>query len=944
MASPLTPGEFEELEGLFHEAVGLSGPARTAFVAKLRTRSAVLAERLAALLAGDDANSAVVGQVIADTARGVVESEDALVGERFGAYRVDGVIGRGGMGAVYLGSRADDEFRQTVAIKTIPAGLESQERLERFRREREILARLNHPAIARLLDGGTGPRGVPFVVMEYVDGVPLTTYVGQRRLSVRQVIELFLELSDAIEFVHQNLVVHRDIKPANVLVTSGGRVKLLDFGIAKLTDELDAGARLTATSHTPMTPEYASPEQIQGWPVTTASDVYTLGALLYQLLTGERAMRSDSRSPFELAQEIVRRDPVAPSEAVRRAARAPGGSPGAQRKLARQLAGDLDRIVLMAMRKEPERRYSSVAAFSADLRAWLLGRPVRAQRDTWRYRVRKFVGRHPLASLASALFLVTLATFALITLRQKKLISQERDLAVVAERRASANAAFLTKLFATADPRQAGNKNVTASDLLQSGIAQLGADKELDLRVRGDLYLTLGLALANLEQLGPGIAAIRHSIEDRERAYGRDSLETAEALHRLGDVLRRANRFDEAFALLSEALAIRRRHVAGDSYELADSYNNLAILAIEMGKYREAEDLQSASVAMHARVHSSPGDDAVALSNLALLRYRQGRLKEGLELATRAHAELARTPDQSSTVWALASVGRIRREMGELRESDRLLETAREQALPLVGPTYSRVLGLERDLAFNRYLEGDYAEAERRFAELEPRTRRTLGAQSQATASLERQRGLLDRDLGRLDSAERRLRSALTHQLASKGPRHYLIPAYRRSLAEVLIDRGRLSEAEPQLRAALALLPDAETLPHVERARALILLARLLTLSHREPEAAASLHEARAILGATTGPDGPAFGVLLLEEARLAAARGDRSGSYGLLQESGRILSNRLPARQPDRVEVLSLLGQRPRRGRPSPPPPTWLRFQRFTSTTICVNECGGNA
>ncbi len=454
----MDPAEFAELDRLFHELVDRPADERAAVLGRVRARSPALAERLAAMLEGD-AGAESVGGAIAREFRAGVSATDPWLGERFGSYQTERVIGRGGMGAVYLARRVDAAFQQQVAIKTIPAGLASPVLLERFGREREILARLNHPNIARLLDGGTGPGGVPFVAMEFVAGVPITAYAADIRAGLRRRLGLFLDLCQAVAFVHRNLIVHRDIKPGNVLVTGDGHVKLLDFGIAKLTDELEPEAAQTATGQRAMTPEYASPEQILGQPVTIATDVYALGVLLYELVTGERPIQFDSKNLAGLAREIVDKTPILPSEAVRRRPASPSVFADPPARLARQLRGDLDRVVLMAMRKEPERRYASVVALADDVRAWLAGRPVAAQPDRWQYRMRKLVARHPVATAATALFAATVLVFTGVTLRQSRVIASERDNALLAMRRATATSDFLEQLFVAADPRQGGGRS-----------------------------------------------------------------------------------------------------------------------------------------------------------------------------------------------------------------------------------------------------------------------------------------------------------------------------------------------------------------------------------------------------------------------------------------------------------------------------------------------------
>jgi len=365
------------------------------------------------------------------------EQQRLLDDTSIGPYRVLRRIGQGGMGAVYLAQRDDAEFKQQVAIKLVKRGMDTEFVLRRFRNERQILAALNHPNIARLLDGGTTSDGRPYFVMEYIEGQPITHYADKHRLSTVDRLHLFQAVSAAVHYAHQNLVIHRDIKPSNILVTQDGTPKLLDFGIAKLLNP-DLAAHpieATAVAIRLMTPEYASPEQVKGEAITTASDVYSLGVLLYELLTGHRPYRIGSRTPHEVARVVCEEEPQKPSTAVRRVetyrnadgtasvtltpetvSRTRDGNPD---KLRRRLAGDLDNIVLMAMRKEPARRYASVDQLANDIRRHLEGRPVIARQDTIAYRAAKFIKRHKAGGLAALLILVSLIAGAVTTLRQR---------------------------------------------------------------------------------------------------------------------------------------------------------------------------------------------------------------------------------------------------------------------------------------------------------------------------------------------------------------------------------------------------------------------------------------------------------------------------------------------------------------------------------------------
>jgi non-specific serine/threonine protein kinase/serine/threonine-protein kinase len=354
------------------------------------------------------------------------EAPDPYVGKRIGRYRVVRQIGIGGMGAVYLAERADEEFRQQVAIKALRPGLEEGDILRRFLVERQTLAGLEHPNIVRLLDGGTTEDGRPYLVMDYVEGLPIDEYAQAHHLSVEARLELFRTVCAAVHYAHQNLVVHRDLKPSNIMVTADGVPKLLDFGIAKILtpEQPEKAAGLTQVGVRPMTPHYASPEQILGQPITTASDIYSLGVLLYRLLSGQHPYTFTSGAEAELVQLICQRETEKPSALVRRLARAPGEAPRIGDRqgeaLARRLAGDLDMIVMMALRKEPPRRYSSVEHLAEDLRRHLRGLPVTAQRDTLGYRGRKFVKRHRAAVAAAALVAVALVSSAIVSLEQKR--------------------------------------------------------------------------------------------------------------------------------------------------------------------------------------------------------------------------------------------------------------------------------------------------------------------------------------------------------------------------------------------------------------------------------------------------------------------------------------------------------------------------------------------
>jgi len=393
----LTEERWRRLEALFHAALDLTGPERELFIERETGTDADLQRELRAMLQHANRAADRIAATIERVAGHATDGQD-WIGRRFGPYRIVREIGRGGMGLVFEAWRDDAEYDKTVALKVAPDWRDLDRLRERFRIERQILARLEHPNIARFLDGGTD-HGIPYFAMEYIDGKPVTQWAQEKNLGLRERIGLFRDVCAAVRYAHENLVIHRDLKPANILVDRNNTPKLLDFGIATLLSPLAEEAAVT-TGVRLWTPDFTSPEQIRGGAVTIRTDVYSLGLVLYELLCGERAQVADTSSPLALDQSICETEPVPPS--TRTAARG-------EKNLSRQLKGDLDTIVAMAIRKEPERRYQSVAALDADLARFLSGRTVEARPSTARYRLSKWIRRHWLAAGAALLILVSIA-------------------------------------------------------------------------------------------------------------------------------------------------------------------------------------------------------------------------------------------------------------------------------------------------------------------------------------------------------------------------------------------------------------------------------------------------------------------------------------------------------------------------------------------------------
>jgi len=436
-------GNWQHIQELFHAAADLPPAEQGRYLDRACGGNAELRAEVASLLAADQSDGKRVATALEETARSLLDAVP-MVGARFGPWRVVREIGSGGMGSVYLVVR-DDGFHQHAALKLIKRGLDTAELLARFRRERQILANLDHPYIARLLDGGSTPEGRPYFVMEYVEGRTMADWVREAGPPVEERCRFFVKVCEAVACAHRNLVVHRDLKPGNIMVTPDGAPKLLDFGIARLLAPDAKGSTMETTlAHQPLTPEYASPEQVAGAPVTTATDVYSLGAILYELLSGAKAHRLKGTSAAEVQLAVCRTPLERPSVAV--AATAPGAP-----RLRRQIAGDLDNIVLMAMRKEPERRYSSVEQFAEDIGRYLDGQPVIARKDSLRYRGGKFIRRHRWALSAAAVSALSLVAGTVLAVSE-------------AEREAAARLVAESQRAVAETARQSAEREHAAAD------------------------------------------------------------------------------------------------------------------------------------------------------------------------------------------------------------------------------------------------------------------------------------------------------------------------------------------------------------------------------------------------------------------------------------------------------------------------------------------------
>ncbi len=735
----MNPDRWRRVKELFQQALDRPVDERDAFIDAATTEDEPLRREVRTLLSSHDSSSEFLNEPPSAAAAEVTAQRDVAsrVGERIGPYKVLRLIGRGGTGSVYLAVRDDDEFQRRVAIKLVRRGMATSDILRRFRSERQILASIDHPYIARLLDGGSTDEGVPYFVMEYIEGEPINVYCDSNRLSIEERLELFCQACSAVQVAHQNLVVHRDIKPGNILVSADGVPKLLDFGIAKLLNpELSAGVHdPTLLELRVMTPEYASPEQIRGAAITTASDVYSLGVLLYELLTGRRPYQLDNLAIPDMELVVCTTQPSRPSDAVPQTDTAPSVEGLATRldaaavaeargeapeRLRRVLAGDLDNIVLMALRKEANRRYSSVEHFADDIRRYLKGLPVMARTDTVGYRVGKFVGRHRLAvavSVMAAVFGLALATTIVVQAGQ---VAAERDRAQRAAARATAVSDFLQEIMASADPIEGLGRDVTVIESVEAAVPRIDATFANQPDLQAAVRHTIGTTFSRLGRLAEAEEQLRSALAIRKEIDGSPNLDVAATLNSLGEVLYDRGDVDGAEQLYRQALEMREGLLGTEHADVAWVLDNVANTAHDRGDLEQAESMYREVLRIRRSVLRPEHQDiASSLNNLASIHHDREELddaerlyRESLALSRRALGD--EHPDVATSLTNLAA---LLLDLQRSDEAEPLLREALDMNRKLLGARHPGVVNALENLAALLEERGAAAEARELYSE-----------------------------------------------------------------------------------------------------------------------------------------------------------------------------------------------------------------------------------
>jgi serine/threonine protein kinase len=870
---PLSPDRWRVLSPYLDEALAMSSGSRAGWLAGICARDAALGADLESLLAEHDElrDSGFLEQEI-PVFPSAVEAP-SLEGQVLGAYRLISLIGRGGMGSVWLAERCDGRFEGRAAVKLLNFALVGRAGEERFRREGNFLARVTHSHIARLIDAGVSGAGQPYLVIEHVNGQPIDRYCNEQGLGIESRIGLFLDVVEAVAHAHANLIVHRDIKPANVLVSVEGEVKLLDFGIAKLLDaDAEAGesrateaSPLTREAGAALTPQYAAPEQLVQGQVTTATDVYALGVLLYVLLSGQHPAGAATASPVTLIRAIAEVEPRRMSDAVAGGAETPEdlARHAALRgttvsRLRRTLQGDLDTIVAKALKKNASERYVSVTALADDLRRFLRHEPISARPDTLRYRTTRFVRRHARGLAAAAAVVLTLG--GLTTFYTNRLAA-ERDRAQREAAKAARVSEALSGLLRGADPiaNRATPDGFTVTGLLDAATSRVENELADQPDAQAEIFTIIGRMYRRVGIYDKAQQLLERALASGRAAFGPEHASVAQTLNDLGGLAAEKGDYQTAAASLESALSIRRRVYGPEHTNVADTLAELGRIYQDQGLNDRAEPLHREALAIRRNALGDlHGETAVSLSDLA-------------------------------------SVLRLD---GDLDGADALLRQSLEVNRRTRGDAHAMTATTMHDVALITAAKGDSASAEALFRTAMDIHRKTLGENHPLVAVTLNSLSRIMRDQGRDDEAARALDAALDIARPALGSEHQLTAIYTLNLAAVHLARKEPAAAEPLAREGLRVrLASPQTIPNRRRifpdddwsiSAAKGLLGAVLTALARYSAAEEVLLEARRDLNRSSPPPSRDLHAVMTRLSELYTAWGkhDEAARYRALLAS----------------------------------------------------------
>jgi eukaryotic-like serine/threonine-protein kinase len=926
-----------DVRALFERLVETPSTERPVVLERAREQDLHLAAEVEALLQAHGRGDSLFDQPILERFVSTEAPHAGMEGRTLGAYRLLRKIGEGGMGEVYEAVRLDPSYEKRVAVKVIRGSFVSQALAERFHQERQILAALEHPGITRILDGGLTEEGSPYLVMDFVAGLPIDRHCAAKGLDTAERLALFHSVCAAVQHAHRNLIVHRDIKPANILVTDDGTVKLLDFGIAKVLGGPAAFPAQATNSLVMFTPDYASPEQVLGRPVTTATDVYLLGVLLYELLTDRHPHRKADVPTHEVMRAVCEDEPAKPSSIVKR------------------LQEDLDHIVLKALQKDPTRRYPTVDALLDDLTRHRQHQPVLARRPTWGYRSRRFVQRHRVSVAAAVIVALALAGGLVAALWQARVASTQA-------RRAEEVKRLLADVFRQADPGQAAGRELSAREVIDLGAGRVATELRGQPELRAEMMTLLGKIYTGLgaydraEPLLREAVALRRSgnegelpladsldaygvflnekgdkeesertlrtaLDLRERRLGPEHAAVGASLSHLADVLRSRAKYAESETVFMRAIAVQRKALGDSHRDVADSLEGLAWTVGNEAQLERAGALRREALAMRRSVLGDEHPDVLrSLTQVAVTAFDKSDYVEAESLYRQALALGRKTlgPDHPYNLEAMQGLSTVLVHQGREAEAEPILRETLALRAKRFGPRNPQLLDTLNSLAWSVLNQGRADEAERLFSEALAIAEEHFGPQHHEVAknlhdladalstqgqwaraeALDRRCiailiAILGRDhphvgrattslgdvlleQGDLAGAERSYAEALRILRAALPPGHDITATAALGLGRVRQRQGRRTEAEPLLREAYAARRDKLGVGHARTVTAALDLAECLSPAH-STEAAQLLHESHDALRTSRAEDDP-----LVRRVTAALARITRASPHAL--------------------------------------------------------------
>lgn len=882
----MTPERWQQIKNLFDAVANQPTHERSSYLDQACGDDEELRQEVESLLESEEQEVSIVdrdpldffGQLLTGDLGG---TREGLV---LGQYRLLEEIGRGGMAVVYKAVRADEQFDQEVAIKLIRQGMDNEMMIALFRRERQILANLDHPNIAQLFDGGVTAEGLPYLVMEMIDGEPINAYCDRRNLSITDRLELYRKVCSAVQYAHRNLIVHRDLKPSNILVTKEGVPKLLDFGVAKWLEPESSSEEqidVDVTSKEYLTPGYASPEQITGGQMTTASDTYSLGVLLYHLLTGRRPYQIEHLSRAEIERVICEQEPERPSAAIARVTPSaritkPLRTPGkisrlrgtSPEELRRKLRGDLDNIILKAMRKEPERRHRSAEQLEEDVRRYLSGLPVSARENTLVYIVGKFVRRHRVGVAAATLVFLSLVGSTVATTWQMRVAQKERLTAQTVS-------GFLIDLFELSDPEKTRGKEISARTLLERSVNKINALEEQP-EVQAELMSTIGRVYMNLGILEEAKPMLDQALEIRQRVLPSNDPAIIDSQAYVAFLSSDRGDYAQAERLAREVLEYRRRYLSEDDKRLAESEIGLGQALERRGKLDEAEELLRGALARQRRALGKENKwVAQTLNILTLVLEGKGQLREAADLYRQA-LEMTRSQlgdDHPDVANPLDNLARVLCDLGEYEEALSRFEEVAELRRRIEGEEHWSLATTWNNYAICKRLMKDYEGAEQLYRTSLELRRRSLGSNHPYVAESLNNLGNFFYETNKLAQAEPLLREALSIFQQTPGGPHIDRVGPLNNLAMVLQAMDKFDEAESLHREALARNKELYGKEHKRIARNLNNLGEVLRLQGKLEDAAIHLRQALEVGRKSFGPESPDLAIYHLNLANVLRSR-----------------------------------------------------------------------